>query len=85
MRASLLLCLLLAGCRQEPSAWRPLLCECFANAAYEAVRASRPKPDDTNTCCGKCNNTGKVRSGDGLAIVSCPCSEACPCKRKGAR
>jgi hypothetical protein len=28
----------------------------------------------------KCNGTGKVRTGDGLAIVDCGCPSTCKCK-----
>lgn len=28
----------------------------------------------------KCGGTGKVRSGDGLAIVDCGCPSTCKCK-----
>lgn len=80
MRAILLLCLLAAGCGHDDK--RALLCECFATAAYEAVRAETRDETPQPQCCGKCNNTGKVRSGDGLAIVPCPCPDTCPCKAK---
>lgn len=28
----------------------------------------------------KCGGTGKVRSGDGLAIIDCGCPQTCKCK-----
>jgi hypothetical protein len=61
----------------------PILTECFADAAYElhrSKRASSPDSDHTE-CCGKCGGTGKVKSGDGLAWVSCPCPDTCECKK----
>jgi hypothetical protein len=73
---------LVAGCGSPPDRM-DLLCECFSNAAYEACKVGKaPAP---SVCCGKCNNTGKVRSGDGLAIVDCPCPATCKCKCKDGK
>lgn len=73
----------LAGCNGQVSETRPnpLLCECFANAAYEVLRAERGFRERA-PCCGKCNGTGKVRSGDGISLVDCPCEPGCECKQK---
>lgn len=58
-----------------------LLCECFSGAAYEVYRAElRPMPP-AGKCCDACKGTGKVRSGDGLAVVPCPCPPTCRCKQ----
>ena len=83
MRAILLCCALAAaGCAknrsEQPDA---LLCECFANAAYEVLRAEQGFREKA-PCCGKCGGTGKVRSGDGLSMVDCPCDPDCECKKK---
>lgn len=32
------------------------------------------------TTCDECNGTKKVRTGDGLALVDCPCGASCQCK-----
>lgn len=85
MRAAILICLLAVGCRPQDDR-TSLLCECFADAAYAAVKANTKADEDSSEkCCGKCNGTGKVRSGDGLAIVPCPCPDTCPCKSKGKK
>lgn len=77
--------LVILACGCSPRSEQALLCECFATAAYEAVRAESVQPEAEQTCCGKCNNTGKVRSGDGLSIVPCPCPPTCKCKQGGAK
>lgn len=63
----------------------PALCECFSRVAYEVVRAETVANVKPESCCGKCNNTGKARSGDGLSIVPCPCPPTCKCKQAGAK
>ena len=68
--------LVLVGC--EPRQDKELLVECFTQAAYEAIK-SPPKP--VQGCCKKCTK-GRVRSGDGLAWVTCPiCPDNCECKK----
>lgn len=82
MKRLLVAVVLVAGCGSPPDRM-DLLCECFANAAYEACKVGKaPAP---SVCCGKCGNTGKVRSGDGLAIVDCPCPATCKCKCKDGK
>lgn len=80
MKKFLLFVVLLAGCEEQPPA--DLLGECFAVAAYEAIRAeaAAEAPKEPKKCCGKCKN-GLVRSGDGIAWVSCPCDDGCKCKK----
>lgn len=74
----------LVGCSAETIENRDILCECFSVAAYDAYRAERaPKPQPAG-CCKKCTN-GKVRSGDGLAWVACPCPDSCECKCKDGK
>jgi hypothetical protein len=75
---------LLCGCG-SPVVNQPLLTECFTEAAYAAIAAQRVvEPPAPQKCCGKCTN-GKVRSGDGIAWVDCPCPASCGCKPKGVR
>jgi hypothetical protein len=85
VRTALLLVLALAAGCSRPEAkhearFAAMASECLAMAAYEAIRAEslfRVSPP----CCGKCKD-GKVRSGDGLAMVDCPCDPGCECKTK---
>jgi hypothetical protein len=83
VRAILLCCILAAaGCaRERGEAPDDLLCECFADAAYEVLRAEQNFREKA-PCCGKCGGTGKVKSGDGLSMVDCPCDPDCECKQK---
>jgi len=53
--------------------------DCFASAAFECIKKPAEKKHDK--CCGECKGTGLVRSGDGLAWVSCPCPDTCECKK----
>jgi hypothetical protein len=82
IRVACLALLLIAGCgrpAQEPDA---ALCECFADAAFAAVKAKNsPAPSPEEKCCGKCGGTGRVRSGDNQSWVACPCPDSCPCKQ----
>lgn len=42
----------------------------------------RAKPQSIKKeCCGECGGKGVVLSGDGLALVPCPCPESCACKQ----
>lgn len=72
---------LLAGCSPPPSNIE-ILCECFSQAAYEAVKRPPAPAPPPAACCKDCRGTGKVRSGDGQALVDCPCPETCKCKKK---
>jgi len=56
--------------------------ECFAQAAYETLRADARTDDEPQKCCGTCGGTGLVRSGDRLEWVPCPCPDTCECKNK---
>lgn len=88
MRPSLiaLAAVVLVGCDDIDASRIPLLCECFSEAAYRCIRAEKLADDvHDGKCCGDCGGTGKVRSGDGLAIVDCPCPETCSCKQKKAK
>jgi hypothetical protein len=70
-----------AGCQPSPSGNEERLAECFAQAAYECIAAeARQPPPPAKKCCGKCNGTGKVLSGDRLALVPCECDPSCECK-----
>lgn len=79
----LLLLVLLAGCSPSPrNANNERLAECFADAAYACVAGEREQaPEDPVKCCGKCGGTGRVLSGDRLALVPCDCDPACDCKK----
>lgn len=73
-----------AGCG-GPAMPRERLAECFAQAAYACyVAESRGGGESSpeKPCCGQCNGTGKVLSGDRLALVDCECDSSCPCKSK---
>lgn len=84
MRLVILVALILSGCSKPAPDHMVLLCECFTQAAYEAVKARKtlPAPPAPAACCTECRGTGKVRSGDGHAWVDCPCPETCKCKKK---
>jgi hypothetical protein len=63
----------------HPALTADLACE----TAYAVTRSRKtfsPAPP-TPECCGKCTG-GKVKSGDGLAWIPCPCPETCRCKAK---
>lgn len=61
-----------AGDGWQPSLDAELACE----TARELVRLqSQPQPEPPKPAPGKCvrcNGTGKVKSGDGLAVIPCP-------------
>ena len=79
MRVFFIAAVLVAGCRQ-PVADNESLCRCFVGAAYAVVKAERPiAPAVPAKCCRKCTK-GKVLSGDGFAMVDCPCPPGCKCK-----
>ena len=39
-----------------------------------------PQPLPTQSTCDKCRGTHKMRSGDGLIEIPCPCGAACKCQ-----
>lgn len=87
MRSLLLAMLSVACVGCGPTQRVDLLCECFANAAYEAVAAEqRADVPAERECCGECGKKGlpkgKVLSGDGISVVPCPCPDSCECKKK---
>ena len=54
--------------------------ELASQTAYAIVRSRKTfSPSPPAACCSKCTN-GKVRSGDGIAWVPCPCPPTCKCK-----
>ena len=80
MRVFFIAAVLVAGCHQPVAPNNESLCRCFVDAAYAVVRAERPiAPAVPVKCCKKCTK-GKVLSGDGLAMVDCPCPPGCKCK-----
>lgn len=53
-----------------------------AVAVWLAFAPVEPAPQPSPAkCCGKCNNTGMVWSGDGLQRLQCPCPATCPCAK----
>jgi hypothetical protein len=83
MRYMAILLALLCGCA-EPQV--PGAGGCgfvgLAIAVIQLQPTPAPAPDAPSKCCAECNGTGKVRSGDGLALVPCECPPQCPCKAK---
>lgn len=60
-----------------------LTADLATQTAYAAVKARRvvaPPQPAPGKCCEKCIG-GRVKSGDGLAWVPCPCPELCKCKK----
>lgn len=45
-----------------------------------AGSAPQPSPPPVK-CCGKCNGTGMVPTGDGITRVWCSCPQTCPCAK----
>lgn len=74
-----------AGCpfsKLPPPASPEVTAEIATQTAYAVVRSRKTfKPSPPAACCSKCTN-GKVRSGDGIAWVPCPCPQTCKCKAK---
>ena len=81
------LAVIVAGCSSSPPDRMALLCECFSDAAFEAYKAKvlPPPPAPHRECCKECGGTGRVRSGDNLSWVACPCPDNCPCKCKDGK
>jgi len=75
----------LSGCpflKNTPPDSPEISAEIASQAAHAVVRGRKTfQPSPPAACCSKCTN-GKVRSGDGIAWVSCPCPAACKCKAK---
>ena len=68
------------GCRTQPSDSPAVTAELASQAAYAVVQSRKTfNPSPPAACCSKCTN-GKVKSGDGIAWVSCPCPATCKCK-----
>jgi hypothetical protein len=80
VRLAVIVVLFAAGCGAPSPVPPDRLAECFADAAYACVVAETKQDAAPAECCGKCNNTGKVLSGDRLALVDCDCDPSCPCK-----
>lgn len=86
MKRLVLIAAMLSGCSQQAPQNVELLCECFAEAAFnvEAVKSRIPAPDAPKGCCPECKKTpGRVLSGDGIQWVECPCPPSCVCKKAG--
>lgn len=82
--AAVLAAAFIAGCDTESASLRVV--ECFSLAAYETLsRNAAPDDKPPTVCCGECNGTGLVRSGDKLEWVPCPCPDDCECKKKSCK
>lgn len=81
MRLAIATVVLLAGCSGNqshvPTQVGPA---CVALSFASMVATDAPR----GGCCQECGGTGKVRSGDGIAMVGCQCDESCPCKASAA-
>jgi hypothetical protein len=79
----IMLAAFLSGCpllKTTPPPSPEISAEIASQAAYAIVRSRKTfAPSPPAACCSKCTN-GKVRSGDGIAWVSCPCPQTCKCK-----
>jgi hypothetical protein len=85
VRVFLLITVVLCGCSPTPRIDATILGECFVEAAYQGWRAERlAVAEEPEKCCGTCGRNGlprgRVLSGDGLAVVRCPCPDSCNCK-----
>ena len=49
--------------------------------AYASIALPPAPPAAPAKCCGTCKGTGKVKTGDGLFVVPCPCPATCACKK----
>lgn len=83
MRTALLLVAstFLTGCESESTSLK--VAECLSLAAYQMLERVSPV-SPVARCCGECNGTGLVRSGDGLEWVPCRCPDGCECKGKSS-
>lgn len=61
-----------------------LLAKARAAVAFAEAETERHKPDVAPSTCDACRGTGRVRSGDGLVDVPCPCGSNCQCVRPTA-
>lgn len=74
MRYSLLL-LLFLGCAKRDLAPLAAVYGTYGLLDQKVVVIVKECPPNC-----KCNGTGKVRTGDGLAVVDCGCPSTCKCK-----
>ncbi len=49
--------------------------------AFAPASAPVPPAPPAVKCCGKCNGTGMVPTGDGITRVWCECPATCPCAK----
>lgn len=85
-RIACIVLLFAAGCgpaaRLEPPSCTGAACVGLAFATL--ARAEQPQPEPKK-CCGKCGKNGlppgKIRSGDGVAIIDCGCDPGCACRK----
>ncbi len=68
-----------SGCERAPSS--DMDAYAYVGLALAAIQTSPDvAPDEPRKCCGECNGTGRVKTGDGLSTVPCECPDSCPCK-----
>ena len=73
-RIALLTVVLLAGCVGQASIDRPdIVADLACETAHMAVRlAAEIPPAPKGDTCENCDGKGKVRSGDGISVFTCP-------------
>lgn len=78
--------LLVAGCSGDPRSRVMVGPACVGLAFASLVPAEAPA--EPAKCCGACGKNGlprgKIRSGDGVAIIDCGCPATCECKQQAA-
>jgi len=76
MRLVLLLALVLAGCGDatptDPSVAADLACEGARIAVLYRFKPPAPAPAPAGDVCDNCDGKGKIRSGDGISVFTCP-------------
>lgn len=87
MRLACVAALVFAGCVPAASLEqkrRHIGPACVGLAFATLARPELPQPEPQK-CCGRCGKNGlppgKVRSGDGVAIIDCGCEPGCACKK----
>lgn len=76
MRYAILLVLLCGCAKRDMTPWAA------AHGLYALMSHKVVQKECPPEC--RCGGTGKVRSGDGLAMVDCGCPSTCRCKGGGS-
>lgn len=71
------LLLFIAGCGYSPNPFEIYMFEGIA--AYAVTLQSKDGTSDTKIADCPCKGTKKVKSGDGLQVINCPCGDNCKC------